>query len=322
MCEKAKIYMNLYIYRMEEDMFHIRLWPNEKKSEDAEVIDMKAIDAENAQDLNILLKKAIDTYNLEYNLLKENGENLFHNKERAKELLLKVEDLVNSIANHPKKFDADIMEIQIQRKDFQNVCDYAEKELAAAKKSALDIGIGAAGGAAVASLAPSTAMWIATTFGTASTGTAISALSGAAATNAALAWLGGGALVAGGGGMAAGHAFLALAGPIGWGISGATLFASIVLFARKKAKLNREKANEIKAVLRNTQEFKELNLHIQALLKKIQLLYDGLNGQYTLCMSYYGMNFKKLRKSQQQQLGTLVNNAKALSMILGQTVER
>ena len=39
-------------------------------------------------------------------------------------------------------------------------------------------------------------MGVATTFGVASTGTAISALSGAAATNAALAWLGGGALAA------------------------------------------------------------------------------------------------------------------------------
>ncbi len=36
--------------------------------------------------------------------------------------------------------------------------------------------------------------------------------------NAALAWLGGGALAAGGGGMAAGEAFLTLAGPVGWGI--------------------------------------------------------------------------------------------------------
>ena len=54
-------------------------------------------------------------------------------------------------------------------------------------------------------------LWgIATTFGVASTGTAISTLSGAAATNAALAWLGGGALAAGGGGMAAGEAFLTL----------------------------------------------------------------------------------------------------------------
>lgn len=46
------------------------------------------------------------------------------------------------------------------------------------------------------------------TYGAASTGTAISALSGAAATNATLAWLGGGSLAIGGGGMAAGTAVI------------------------------------------------------------------------------------------------------------------
>ena len=71
------------------------------------------------------------------------------------------------------------------------------------------------------------AMGVATTFGVASTGAAISALSGAAATNAALAWLGGGALAAGGGGMAAGEAFLALAGPVGWAIAGVSLVLSM-----------------------------------------------------------------------------------------------
>lgn len=48
------------------------------------------------------------------------------------------------------------------------------------------------------------AMWVATTYGTAGTGVAISSLSGAAATNAALAWLGGGTVASGGGGMTAG----------------------------------------------------------------------------------------------------------------------
>lgn len=65
----------------------------------------------------------------------------------------------------------------------------------------LKAGTGAAAGvgAGVATLAfgPSAAMAFATTFGTASTGTAISSLSGAAATNAALAWLGGGVAVDG-----------------------------------------------------------------------------------------------------------------------------
>jgi hypothetical protein len=46
------------------------------------------------------------------------------------------------------------------------------------------------------------------TYGAASTGTAIASLSGAAATNATLAWLGGGSLAAGGGGIAVGSAVL------------------------------------------------------------------------------------------------------------------
>lgn len=52
------------------------------------------------------------------------------------------------------------------------------------------------------------ALGVATTFGVASTGTAISTLSGAAATNATLAWLGGGSLATGGLGIAGGTAVL------------------------------------------------------------------------------------------------------------------
>jgi len=59
------------------------------------------------------------------------------------------------------------------------------------------------------------AMGIATSIGTASTGTAIASLSGAAAENAILAWFGGGSLAAGGGGMALGSLVLSgiVAGP-------------------------------------------------------------------------------------------------------------
>lgn len=70
---------------------------------------------------------------------------------------------------------------------------------------------GVAGGALTAFGAYSAA----TTFATASTGTAIASLSGAAATNATLAFFGGGALTAGGLGMAGGTAVLGglVAGP-------------------------------------------------------------------------------------------------------------
>lgn len=67
---------------------------------------------------------------------------------------------------------------------------------------------GAAVGTFIAVGGKSAAMTVATTFGTASTGTAISSLTGVAATNAATAWIGGGAIAAGGGGMAAGTVVL------------------------------------------------------------------------------------------------------------------
>lgn len=267
------------------------------------------------------LQETISKYNAEYAQFENNGSAILRQRERALDLLDNVENLVNSIANHPKRFDAEIEEIQIHKQKFKNVCEFAEQELAEAKKSAKRTGIGITSGIAVASLAPSAAMWIATTFGVASTGTAISALSGAAAESAALAWLGGGALAAGGGGMSAGTAFLALAGPIGWSIGGATLLASIVLFANKKIKLAKEKKDEIEAVLKNTEFIREVNVRVHALLEKTRQLREALDDQYDECVAFYGRNFMEIQHEGQIQLGTMVNNAKSLAATLGETSE-
>ena len=136
--------------------------------------------------LNDVLRTAIDGYNDAYTMMNDNGVTLYRERIRAVDLILHIEDLVNSIANHPKEFDTEIQEIKMQRQSFTEVCDYASEELETARKSALAAGAGAATGAAVVSVAPTVAMWVATTFETASTGTAISSLSGAAAINAAL----------------------------------------------------------------------------------------------------------------------------------------
>lgn len=267
------------------------------------------------------LHDAVNKYNAEYAEFEGYGSSILRQRERSVDVLNNVEILINSIANHPKSFDVDLQDIQLDKKKFKDVCDYAVDELTAAKKSALSAGAGLSCGVAVASLAPSAAMWVATTFGTASTGTAISALSGAAATSAKLAWLGGGALAAGGGGMAAGNAFLALAGPVGWSISGATLLASVVLFANKKMKLGKEKKEEIEAVLRNVESIKEINYTVKQLLDKTAKLREMLNSQYGQCMPCYGKNFLELSENQQMLLGTLVNNAKSLAATLSENVE-
>ncbi len=177
-----------------------------------------------------------------------------------------------------------------------------------------------AAGASVAFMAPTAAMWIATTFGTASTGAAISTLSGVAATNAALAWLGGGALATGGGGMAAGNALLALAGPVGWSIAGATLLTSIVLFAKKRTKLNKEKNEEIEKVKRNIEHIKEMNTKIGDLLDRTTSLRIKLNRAYTECLPDFGGDYLSLSDDMKQSLGSLVNNTLSLFIMLDEKI--
>lgn len=266
------------------------------------------------------LRKAIDEYNATYTLMSDKGTNLYIQRERSIDLIKNVENLINSIANHPKEFDTTISEIVTMRQEFTSTCEFAKQELDAAQKSAMSAGAGIAGGAAVAALAPSVAMWVATTFGTASTGTAISTLSGAAAQSAALAWLGGGALTAGGGGMATGEALLALSGPIGWSIAGATLLTSVVLFANKKVKLDKHKKEEIEAVLKNIESLKEVDAKIKMILDKTASLRDAVNEQYDKCLNSYGKDFMSLSEDSQMQLGTIVNETKSLAAILSEGV--
>ena len=271
--------------------------------------------------LDDTLRRVVDEYNAAYALMNDRGTTLYIQRERSIDLIKNVENLINSIANHPKEFDTTISEIVMIREKFTSTCEYAKKELEAAQKSAMSAGAGIAGAAAVAALAPSAAMWVATTFGTASTGTAISALSGAAAQSAALAWLGGGALTAGGGGVAAGNALLALAGPVGWGIAGATLLASVVLFTNKKIKLDKQKKEEIEAVLKNIKSVKEVDGKIKAILDKTTALRDAVNEQYGKCLNTFGKDFKSLQEEYQIQLGTLVNETKALTVLLSEGVQ-
>ena len=170
---------------------------------------------EKLTELDRMLSQSITDYNDAFTIMNDKGVQLFVQRSRALDTIAFVEDVVNSIANKPKEFETVFEEVENNRARFKDSCEFAEQELKAAREAAGGAGAGIAAGASVAFMAPTASMWIATTFGTASTGAAISTLSGAAAESAALAWLGGGALAAGGGGMAAGNALLALAGPIG-----------------------------------------------------------------------------------------------------------
>lgn len=287
---------------------------------------MKKINKSSKKDNNKKLKideqlnTALEQYNVQYIALNDVGMQLFQQREKSADLIVYIEELINSIANTPKSFENDFVEIKQNKEAFKSAIEYADEELSAAKKSAAGGGAGIAAGTAVASIAPTAAMWIATTFGTASTGTAISTLSGAAATNAALAWLGGGALATGGGGMAGGTALLALAGPVGWGIAGASVLTSIALFTRKRIKLKDEKNKELLNVKSNIEKLKEVSAKTDILKEKTYALFTELNNSFIKCISLVGSDYSKLNNNEQLQLGTLVNNTKALSALLKENI--
>lgn len=265
------------------------------------------------KELDEEFEKAVAVYNKEYNTLSDTGIALFYQRKKTIDLIDNVEFLINSIANHPKEFDKKIKEIKVIKNNFKQICDFTKKELEQVQKSAFTAGVGVTGGLAVTSLAPSAAMWVATTFGTASTGTAISALSGAAANSAALAWLGGGSIAAGGAGVTGGQALLALAGPIGWSIAGATLLTSIILLSNNKRKIDKEKKDEIEKIKTNTGKIVEQSNSIKILLEENNALYVNIVKNYQKALYIFNMDYTIMKEEDKFLLGSIVNETKAIA---------
>ena len=215
-----------------------------------------------------------------------------------------IQKLFDEIRNIPSEKKIECEKLKKIRLNWKQQAEKIESDYkAAAVKNA---GAGAAGvsaGVAVAAMGPTAAMGIATTFGVASTGTAISTLSGAAATNAALAWLGGGALAVGGGGMAAGEAFLTLAGPVGWAIA---IVASGIMFWRSSSKNKR--IEEIFTLIskRDVKSYKlavvELSERITRIDEESKLLRDAI-----LKVKSFGTDYDPMTEAQQYELGAYVN---------------
>lgn len=246
--------------------------------------------------------------------------------DKIKELGIYAHSLYNALIMIQTQFDK-IRNIpsdkQLEYQKIKEVCltwkqqvDKIENDYETAAKANVGRGLGGGAlGVGVAALGPTVAMGVATTFGVASTGTAISALSGAAATNAALAWLGGGALAAGGGGMAAGNALLALAGPVGWAIAGIALVGSGLLFW--KAKSDKDKLEKIFLLIskRDQTSYKqaivELNERIRRIIDETMKLHEAIQNIIT-----FGTDYKTMTEEQQYTLGSYVNLMNASTQLL------
>lgn len=189
--------------------------------------------------------------------------------------------------------------------------DYRNAEIRSTGAGAAGVGLGAA----IVALGPTTAMGVATTFGVASTGTAISALSGAAATNAALAWLGGGALAAGGGGMVAGQAFLALVGPVGWAIAGISILTSGFFLLKGQ---NDKKRLENIFTLISKRDIKSYELAIVEINERIYRIIDESEKLSNAIerIKLFGFNYDLMTEAQQYELGAYVNLMNASTQLL------
>lgn len=269
-------------------------------------------------------EEMLQKYNGSYEAMGKSCEKLYTVRGESVELIKLVQRVVNSIANTPKEFETELGKIGKELIKFNETEEYAKKAYEASVKAGANIIGGAAAGLGVASMAPTALMSIATTFGTASTGTAISALSGAAAQKAAVAWIGrtfAGMAVKGGAGMAAGQAFLALAGPIGWGITAASTGISLVSLTKKNKELADAAVKEAKEIAKAREVIDEINEKILSLKVKTDLLYKDMNKQKDRIMGYMNLDYMSLEDEDRYFLGTLINNTLSLSVLLNETIE-
>ena len=227
-----------------------------------------------------------------------------------------LQNRVDDIRNIPSSDLIKLQELKEVRVEWENQVDKIEKDFKMSVGKHAGTGVaGASAGVAVATLGPTVAMGIATTFGVASTGTAISTLSGAAATNAALAWVGGGALAAGGGGTVAGQALLALAGPIGWAIAGITIVGSGLLFWRTKS--NKDKLENNFSLI-GKRDINKYKLAIVELKERIDRIEDEMDilGSAIKEISTFGTDYNKMTERQQYELGAYVNLMNSSTQLL------
>ena len=266
---------------------------------------------------NKLKKTAIEDYKKEYNFheVLVRGVNdavldLYTERKLASTAIKRVETYINTLANTPKDFKQEVGAVSLSLKEFRDAVAFEQQSQKANVKGA---GIGTAGtvaGTAVATLGPTAAMAIATAFGTASTGTAISALSGAAATNAALAWLGGGALAAGGGGMAAGNALLALAGPIGWGLGATAIIAGGIFASGKNKKAAEQANNERIKILKENEYLRSRQQLISKTISSTKKLRSAID--LTVVSNLFPADYSLFNTEQKHQLAAIINATKAL----------
>ena len=271
------------------------------------------------------LQQLNERYIKEGDAIVADSRELYKLRKQSVKILLRVEDYVKKVNHCPQEISKGIERALKYTENFRNTIQWEQEGLQTQRLNSVNVKDGGnlnmamggiSAGAAIATMGPTAAMAIATTFGTASTGVAISSLGGIAATNAALAWLGGGAIAAGGAGVVGGSALLALAGPIGWGIAGASVLGA---YAKSKWK-NSQLCEELNKAVN---EINEKMATLEPKHKKLTRLKEEtsrLNESVDLDVFLSCPNDFECNEFPKDELYDIVNRCKSIGKLINETV--
>lgn len=266
------------------------------------------------------LEKANSEYTIVFKRTVDNMTRLLKSRQRAVRTILNIEAYINGLANKPRDYETKIGEVKIRYIEFNNRIDEIkrldekEQQLPYEKRTGTGILVGAVG----AAFAPSAAMAVAMTFGTASTGTAIASLSGVAATNAALAWLGGGALTTGGAGVLGGQELLTMTGPVGWAVGGISVAGGILLKAFANSDIAKQAENATRTIIREMERIKEIDATVCAWNKENIKLSNELTKKLTSVRRK--KDYTLFTEDDKRELIIVMNMSEVLSKKFGDTI--
>lgn len=266
------------------------------------------------------LEKANNEYVIIYKRTIDGMTRLFQSRQRAVRQIMSIETYINLLANKPRDYERKIGDVKIQYVEFNNRIEEIKRldEKETDVRIERGIGSGILVGAGSAAFAPSAAMAIAMTFGTASTGTAIASLSGIAATNAALAWLGGGAVAAGGAGIAGGQVLLTMAGPVGWAIGGVSVVGGLLMKQLKNKDIAEKAEAATETIIREKERIQEIEMKVGTWNKETIKLTNELAKKLTVVRRK--KDYSVYTEDEKHELIILMNMTELLSKKLGETV--
>lgn len=230
------------------------------------------------------------------------AEALLDIRHEAVQILHECEAYLQKVTDHPYKYDLKSRKVN---KDFQEL----EKKLKNYKEH--KSGAGFLLGTGVAVLGPNVMLAAATTFGTASTGAAISSLGGAAAVNAAFAWLGGGALTVGGAGILGGQALLALAGPVGIAVAASCSAAAGLFTAANKRKAQQVEVDTA-ALKSEITLLRGVKKRVEALQAETASLNRLVKKELDELKALKKQEYSSFSGTEAKKLATMMNNGQSL----------